>query len=314
MITNDCSQNRLLVYPAFWFTGNMYAFMRNRFKFSTRDKRIHKNLIIEHDPLAPDTIEEMFGALEILEILAGRKWFHQKGIEDKSDMECRRKGHELFCSGTDPVISELEAAPDSFERGSRKVVLLKCQHAWNAYRDILLWYCATTIVKHRDIESLIKGIPVHRREKTWINCGGQIWNKEDLCFLIREIKSGSSVNAWSDIHARYMEYSVKYNEQKIRHAIASLAAIEGIESETLTKEFLKVVFGKTILISRRIVSLTQLSRMKDYSDPFRMMVYSSPKEMDVVNGRLEDDSVIMETVKECESYVEKFTEFISACS
>lgn len=314
LITNDCSQNRLLIYPAFWFTGNMYAFMRNRFKFSTRDKRIHKDLLIEHDPLAPDTIEEMFCALEILETLAGRKWFCQQGIDNKSDMEYRCKGHELFEDGTDPVISELEASPDTFERGGRKVILLKCQNAWKAYRDMILWYCATTIVKHRDIESLIGGIPVHKREKQWINCGGQIWNKEDLDFLIGEIKSGSSINTWLDIHVRYKEYSDKYNERKIRHVAASLADIEGIKSGTLTKDFFKAVFDKTILISHRIVSLTQLSRMKDYSDPFRTMVYSSPKEMEVVIGRLEDDSVIMETAEECNSYIEKFTTFISAFS
>ena len=46
-----------------------------------------------------------------------------------------------------------------------------------------------------------------------------------------------------------------------------------------------------------------LSRQKDYSNPFRNMVYQSESERDLVLGALEENSFIQEEKKDCEAFL-----------
>ena len=45
----------------------MYALARNSWKFTSRDKRIHKIQHIEFDAYAPDSMEEVIRAIGLLE-------------------------------------------------------------------------------------------------------------------------------------------------------------------------------------------------------------------------------------------------------
>jgi hypothetical protein len=58
--------------PAYWWMYNMYALLRNEVKFTSRDKRYLKTQHVEFSAFAPDTAEEMFQALELLELQVGR--------------------------------------------------------------------------------------------------------------------------------------------------------------------------------------------------------------------------------------------------
>ena len=44
------------------------------------------------------------------------------------------------------------------------------------------------------------------------------------------------------------------------------------------------------------------SRAKDYTNPFRKMVYENKAEMDTVMGRLEDNQFIQDKLKELDIY------------
>ncbi|MDR2579129.1 MAG: DUF4954 family protein [Chitinispirillales bacterium] len=66
LVTLNGKNGAAATLPAFWFTHNMYAAMRCAQKFVNRDKRAHRQQFIEHDILAPDTVEEMFEAIHIL--------------------------------------------------------------------------------------------------------------------------------------------------------------------------------------------------------------------------------------------------------
>ena len=60
LINNNTTKDQLEVMPAYWWLYNMYALARNSWKFRNRDKRKNKTQHIEFEPLAPDTIEEVF--------------------------------------------------------------------------------------------------------------------------------------------------------------------------------------------------------------------------------------------------------------
>ncbi len=63
LVSNDVTNDKLVVMPGYWFMYNMYALARNAWKYVDRDKRTEKIQFIEYDYLAPDTINEIFDAL-----------------------------------------------------------------------------------------------------------------------------------------------------------------------------------------------------------------------------------------------------------
>ena len=77
MVSNDPAADRLLVMPAYWWLYNMYALARNTWKFQARDKRKTKTQHIEADSLAPDTAEEIFAAMRLLEIWTAKAHLRQ---------------------------------------------------------------------------------------------------------------------------------------------------------------------------------------------------------------------------------------------
>ena len=52
------------IFPAWWFMYDMFALVRNRYKFKKRDKRVVPVQHIETDPFAPDTMQEIMTALD----------------------------------------------------------------------------------------------------------------------------------------------------------------------------------------------------------------------------------------------------------
>jgi hypothetical protein len=69
LISNDVANDKLQVMPAYWFMYNMYALSRNARKYVDRDRRTEKIQNIEYAYLAPDTVNELFTAVTILESL-----------------------------------------------------------------------------------------------------------------------------------------------------------------------------------------------------------------------------------------------------
>ena len=71
LVSNDVSNDKLVVMPAYWFMYNMYALARNEEKYETRDKRENKTQHIEYDFLAPDSVNEIFDAITLLKKYTG---------------------------------------------------------------------------------------------------------------------------------------------------------------------------------------------------------------------------------------------------
>ena len=64
------SHNKLIVMPGYWFMYNMYALACNAGKYASRDKRTDKSIFL-NTTTVPDTVNEMFAGLEMMEQAVG---------------------------------------------------------------------------------------------------------------------------------------------------------------------------------------------------------------------------------------------------
>ena len=56
----------LRIRPAWWWTHNAWALIRNGWKFAARDRRTHPRQPIVHSPFAPDSIDEIVRAMQLI--------------------------------------------------------------------------------------------------------------------------------------------------------------------------------------------------------------------------------------------------------
>ncbi|MCJ7812168.1 DUF4954 family protein, partial [bacterium] len=126
LLNNNVSKDQLEVLPAFWWLYNMYALVRNSWKFRSRDKRSNKIQHIEYDSLAPDTVEEIFQARLLMETWTAKAYLRSYGeaVESKSDNELIQLGRKLLLGSKDQV-KNLEILGEQMEKSTRKVVILK---------------------------------------------------------------------------------------------------------------------------------------------------------------------------------------------
>src|SRR6478735_1393591 len=96
LVSIDVARDQLVVMTAYWFIHNMYALARNEWKYKDRDNRNEKFQLLEYDYLAPDSVNEMFDALQLLELFTGRAWYKKEDKEKISDDDCIKKGKELL--------------------------------------------------------------------------------------------------------------------------------------------------------------------------------------------------------------------------
>ena len=119
LVSLDTSKDELHIMPGYWFMYNMYALARNSWKYGDRDKRIQPIQQMEYDYLAPDTINEMFIALELLEYFSGKAFYKRKSQGSIFQRSLPGKG-KLLLSGSEAGIDTLEILAESFENSNVK--------------------------------------------------------------------------------------------------------------------------------------------------------------------------------------------------
>ena len=82
LVNNNVAEDRLEVMPAYWWMYNMYALARNTWKYRTRDKRITRVQNIEFDTFAPDTMQEVLKARQLLELWVGKAYHLMKQTKE----------------------------------------------------------------------------------------------------------------------------------------------------------------------------------------------------------------------------------------
>ncbi|HEY5463747.1 MAG TPA: DUF4954 family protein [Hanamia sp.] len=275
LISNDVKDDKLILMPGYWFLYNMYALERNAWKFEDRDKRTEKIQKIEYNYLAPDTINEMFAAIEIL-----------------SKLKINELGN-----------SEIEG----IENSTRKTEVVKVKQVLELFKELISYYGTVQLIKHikennfSSFEEFKKSIQVKISRNEWKNIGGQLIPATDVEKLKNKIK-GNKINTWSEVHDFYGETGNDYEKHKLIHAFTSLLEIENITSKQFTSAYFKKLLQSALATKTWISKGIYESRAKDYSNPFRKMVYESKDEMDAVIGKIEDNHFIQDQFKELDNF------------
>ena len=274
LVSHDVSNNKIMVMPAYWFMYNMYALARNARKYVERDRRTEKIQLIEYHFLAPDTINEIFDALKILEKLK---------------------------PGKDGV-----ATITGWENTDRKTEIIKIPQSIIIFKELIRYYGVMEIVEHiqnnkfAGFADLKKTLSAKIQRSEWLNTGGQLIQRSAIDALRRNIKSGKT-KSWDELHNFYRQQGKMYHEDKLNHGYTALLEILNITPKQFTPSLLRQLLQQAIDTKEWMCKGILDSRLKDYASPFRKMVYDTNEEMNKVMGRLEDNSFIQEQVAELET-------------
>jgi Domain of unknown function (DUF4954) len=275
LVSNDVAHDRLVVMPAYWFMYNMYALARNAWKYVDRDRRTEKLQTIEYNFLAPDTINEIFDALALLEKL--------------------------------PVSENGTAVVEGWENTSRTTEILKVPQAIKIFRELVQYYGVMDIFrqcadgKFADFDSLKKSLSAKIKRSEWINLGGQLVQKDEVEKLKYNIKAGK-VKDWEELHTFYKVKGDAYPQDRLNHAYTTLLEIMNITPRQFTPALFKTLLQQAIATQEWMCKGIYSSREKDYTNSFRKMVYDTNEEMNKVTGRLEDNSFIQQKLAELDGF------------
>jgi hypothetical protein len=309
LVSNDVSNNQLSVRPAYWFMYNLYALARNAGKYVDRDKRTKKLQHIEYDFLAPDSVNEIFSALDVLKKLTAQA--QSKNEPDDGTTAVLLQEGERILEDPSNTTGSITISNSGFENSSRPVCISKVNEAYRIYKDLVIYYGITNLIDFisshsvNSFHELIKALPKHPVRLQWVNIGGQLLPANSLNTVLQDIKS-NTIQSWDELHKIYEGSGKIYGEQKLQHACASL--LELLKIEKLEASLFKDLLLKAQNIKEWMVKTIYDSRAKDYQSGFRKMVYGSEEEMEVVTGRLEDNVFInqqREELKEFKCSVEK---------
>jgi hypothetical protein len=271
LISNDVANDTLQVMPAYWFMYNMYALARNAYKYVDRDRRTEKIQHIEYDYLAPDTINEIFTALALLQPL-----------QPDADGNATTTG---------------------WENTDRKIVVLKVPKAISVYKEVIQYYGIMQIFNHLQknkfagFDALKKTLSAKIQRSQWINVGGQLIQKTALDGLKNNIKAGK-LKTWEQVHDFYRLQGTAYDTDILHHAYTSLLEILHITPKQFTPELFKQLLQQALATKEWMCKGIYNARAKDYNNAFKKMVYDTNEEMNKVVGRLEDNSFIQEQLAE----------------
>ncbi|NIM34224.1 MAG: DUF4954 family protein [Hydrotalea flava] len=310
LVSMDNEKNQLVIMPGYWFMYNMYALARNSWKYIDRDKRQEKIQYLEYDFLAPDTVNEMFQALETLAYITGKAYFNKEANNSQNDATvCIAKGKCLLEQRDLDTIEQLEIVLPGVENTKRKTVVIKVYQAYDLYKKMIAYYGANHLLgwitsnQIDSIASLKKSFTITKRNE-WINVGGQLMENATVEQLLTHIKKGIIKN-WEDVHDFYQLQGQKYPFEKTMHALASLTELYNIDWKKVDDSFLLQLFNETLKTKTWITEQIYLSRKKDYINPYRKMVYGSDAEMEAVMGKLSDNTFINQQNKELKTFKKK---------
>lgn len=274
LVNNDVSRDKLVVMPGYWFMYNMYALERNAWKYVDRDKRTGKTQHIEYDYLAPDTANEIFDSLKMLQALN----VNERGVAEVT----------------------------GWENTSRKTEIIKVPQSIALFKELLQYYGVINIVRHiqknnfTSFDDLKKTLSAKVQRSQWQNVGGQLIPVEEVRKFIQAVKAGK-INDWNGVHDFYRRQGEMYELYKLYHAYTSLLEILNTTPRQFTSALLKELLQHFLTTREWMCKGIYDSRAKDYTNPFRKMVYETTEEMNKVLGRLEDNSFIQQQMGELDA-------------
>lgn len=323
LVVNNETKGQLEVMPAYFWMYNQYALARNEWKFQNRDKRVKKTQHIEYAALAPDTVEEIFVASGLLEEWVGKAAESQeqgrKQVE-QTPQSYRSLGRRLLLEQPD-VVRGFPIYGEGIENSKRPVVILKAAEAYQAYRDMILYYGVKNLLAAWEswgctgfeefIQTLSEKVggsinfwrktDASKRETRWFNLGGQLVPAPKLETLFADVREGR-IGSWKELHARYDTLWEEYPLDKLRHALMSL---QDLWASPLSKALWEKSLKEAERIQRYILEGVMNSRRKDYENPFRKATFRNAEEQKAVVGNLEENPFVQLVKEETRRFMER---------
>jgi hypothetical protein len=330
--SDDCTVH---IIPGYWFLYNMFAIVRNKYKFAARDKRFVKVQHIETNPFAPDSIQEVISSLNrLIELTARYLKLNDSQIQKMTESNPRPDLLEKFRKKAVAAKNEselLQTAKDYLHQNKQAkfmvvddrcqkkygAVIFKTAQGYTAYRRIVKYFAVESLIDWvnkkgsgsltEELISEIGKIPLYT---VWHNVGGQVIPEEKLKELFEKIKS-SAIVSWAEVHAFYDECDSLYIDFKARYA---LYLLEHLYSRPIC-EFDAAIFqditSDTLVVSEDMLTSSYSSREKDYTDFFRSVTFRNKDEMEAVLGTINDSSFLQDlkvATKDFNADVEKLFE------
>ena len=314
LVSNNTSADRLEVMPAYWWMYNMYALARNSWKYRTRDKRRTKVQNIEFDTFAPDSMQEVIHARELLELWVGKAYLASpqpspegEGVLDIADFVSSPSGGVVGASlgrrllqGDRKVVDNLIVLGEGMENSRREVRILKAYDAYHAYGDMLIHYAMSNVLDNFEDrapqrEELNELMHREHTPHAWINLGGQLMKESDLDTLREDICNGV-FDTWDDIHHRYDELWRQYTTDKLCPALYALSPV--MCTDTMNEDLWLQALALEERVQRRISEQVYLSRKKDHDNPFRTATCRNAEEALAVFGTPEENSFVKQVREE----------------
>lgn len=316
IVPGEGSDKTVHIIPAWWWMYDMFAITRNKYKFSKRDKRPVKVQNIETDPLAPDTMQEIIAALDRIITLTQT----QMPTLDPESWELAVTDAEKYQAAKDFLHQNAEADFTLFDAKCQKkygATIYKPVRSYKMYRRIVKYYATRTVLDFckkmgsdrltSDIVMKIRRIPLFTE---WENAGGQIMPSALIQKLFRRLKEGS-IDSWNDVHDFYETCQRHYNDYCARHALYLLEKLYDRPIEKFTRDLCDNIKSDVLVISSDMFTAALHSREKDYSDYFRMMVYSDYNEMEKVLGTLKDNDFLRDLHKSTQVFNNELANFFA---
>ena len=288
LVSNDTAHNQLRILPAYWLMYNLYALQRNSLKYIDRDKRTSKLVYFETNFLAPDTINSIIQSLKLLETFAGEQYLAKEIDQTTNQEDIRSAGRQMLSDTGKSILLHLDH--QKFENSKRTVVIMHANEAYRTYLDFIKYYCIDTLCDYlrenpaltiSDVIALLSGTYVREEFE---NVGGQLISAGNLSEFKNKIIAYEIIS-WQQVHEFFEKQSGLYSKQKLSHSLACLKEL--FLKVTPTPEEVGHLLAWYIEFSHNLFNKIELSRQKDYDNPFRSMLYADDKEMEAVMGRLD---------------------------
>jgi hypothetical protein len=104
------------------------------------------------------------------------------------------------------------------------------------------------------------------------------------------------------VHDFYRQSGEDYEKNKLVHAFTSLLEIENITSKQFTAQHFNNLLQRALITKTWMSKSIYESRAKDYTNPFRKMIYETKDEMDAVVGKIENNQFIQDQLKGLEDF------------
>ncbi len=313
LVSIDSTEQAVHIIPAYWFLYNMFAIARNNAKFRARDKRAVKDVYIETNPLAPDTVQEIMHALNRIIVLTARYLKNTDPLYAGIRYDISQKAKDFLHQHPDADIELFD--PQCQKRFGARI--LKAPQGYREYRRVAKYFAVSALLEYcteRGLPVLSGGTLAHIREiplyTEWENAGGQVIPSALIEDLYSMIKHGE-IRTWNDVHAFYAACQENYVKYKTRYALSILETLYAKPIAQFSAAIYRDICSDVAAVSAYMYESAVESRKKDYTDYFRTITFRSKEEMTAVLGTLDTNEFLCQLKKDTEEFSSRLPVFFA---